>query len=166
VVKNTDLGPESFDTNPYILVVALRRPDGGYQLLAADHALIPRDTQPNIDDYLEDANPPTIKRGVLRIGLHLFANAGGADMAQIVFSFRLEQGSLRLIGYDNSDVQRMSGETLEVSVDYLSRRIKTTKGRIDRDGGRVTWSVLPPSPPLTLERIGDGMDFDPLHPPR
>ena len=166
VVKNDGFGPPAFDTNPYVLVVALRRPDGGYQLTAADHTLIPRATQPNIDDYLEDATPATIRRGVLRIGLRLFANAGGADLAQVTFSFRLEQGHLRLIGYDNNDVQRMSGETLDVSVDFLTRRVKTTKGRIDRDGGKVTWSALPPAAPLTLERIGDGMDFDPLHPPR
>jgi len=166
VLKNDGLGPPSFDSNPRILVIALRRPQGGYGLLVADHALIPRDTEPNIEDYLEDAAPPTVRRGVLRLGLHLFANAGGSDMSQIGFSFRHDDGRMRLIGYDNHTVNRMSGETEGVSVDYLSGKVKQTKGRIDRDKVATSWITLPPAPPLTLEQVGDGMDFDPLHPPR
>ena len=165
VVDNSELGPSRFDTNPRLLVVAFRRPSGGYDLILANHELIPRGTEPNIDDVLEDADPPTIKKGVLRLGLHLFANAGGSDMGEITYGFRYQENRFLLVGYDSSMVQRMSGETTDISVNYLTGKKKTSTGRIDSDHKRERWTTLPNRPPPSLEGIGDGMMFDPDHPP-
>jgi hypothetical protein len=161
IVHNDSFGPDPFDTNPRILVIALAGAAGGYDLAEANHVLIPRSTEPNVDDYLEDAAGPEIKGGVLRVGLHLFANAGGSDMGEYTFSFRDQSGRFTLIGYDHSIVGRMSGETEDVSVNFLSSKEKTSKGRIDSDRKSVTWKSLPRRPLRDLDQVGDGMEFDP-----
>lgn len=161
VVPNAAFGPDPFDTNPRILVIALAGAAGGYDLAAQNHLLIPRSTEPNIDDYLEDAAGPDIKGGVLRVGLHLFANAGGSDMGEYTFSFRYQSGRFMLIGYDRSIVGRMSGETEDVSINFLSSKEKLATGRIDSDRKSVTWKMLPRRPLRDLDQVGDGMEFDP-----
>lgn len=165
VLDNKGLGPNRFDTNPRMTVVAFKRAAGGYDFALANHSLIPRNTQPTIDDPMEDADPPKIRNGILRLSLHLFANAGGADMGSMSFAFRYQDRRFVLIGYDSSIVQRMSGETTDVSVNYLTGKKKTAVGRIDSDHNRVRWITLPARPLLTLDEVGDGMEFDPDHPP-
>jgi hypothetical protein len=165
VLKNDDgLGPNPFNTNPRILVIALKNAHGGYDLALANHTLIPRDTEPNIDDPLEDAANPTIMHGILKIGLHLSANAGGASAGSIGYVFRLDQGRLVMIGYESSIVDRMSGEMDFTSANYLTGKLKLDKGSIENDRKKTTWKPMPSKKLLRLEDIGNGMDFDPTQP--
>ena len=75
VVHNPGLGPARFDTNPRILVVAFASPSGGYDLALANHTLIPRMTEPNIDDWFEDVGGSDIqsRSGIASEAAHLFA---------------------------------------------------------------------------------------------
>ena len=164
VVHNTDLGPDRFDTNPRLLVVAFRRPSGGYDLALANHTLIPRMTEPNIDDWFDDVGGPDIRRGDIRVRLHLFANAGGWTAGTNTFSFRFQHGRFELVGYDSDMVQRNSGVVDQESVDYLTRRVKLSTGSIENDRVRVVWKALPSRPLLTLAQVGDGMAFEPESP--
>jgi hypothetical protein len=161
ILDNAGFGPDRFNTNPRLLVVALRRPQGGYERVLADHTLITRATEPNLDDVLEDKSSVESHRGALRVTLHLFASAGGWTMGSMTYSFRLQQGSFVLIGYDSSMVQRNSGQTEDISINYLTRKRKDATGSIENDRQNVRWKTLPPAPLLTLEQVGDGMEFDP-----
>jgi hypothetical protein len=161
VLDNSGFGPTPFDTNPRMLVVALGHPTGGHRLVLANHSLIPRSESPSISDVLDDASPPEIKRGTLKIGLSLFANVGGSDMAQITYTFRYQKGQFMMIGYDSSSVQRMSGETRDISINYLTRKKEISTGRISSDRQRLRRSTLPAGPLLTIDQIGDGIEFDP-----
>src|SRR6185437_374638 len=157
---NTGVGPSGFDTNPRILAVALGRRGSGYDLAVEDHVLIPRDTEPNIDDYL-DGGGIAIKRGTLQVTLHLFANAGGWTAGNMTYTFRFQHRRLALIGYDSEMVQRNTGEITGTSVNYLTGKMKLSTGTIDKDQDKVKWKTLPPRPLLTIDQIGDGIDFDP-----
>ena len=125
------LGESSLDTNPRILAVAFARP-GGYELALQNHTLIPRRTDPVLDDPLA-GDPPTIRRGVLKIPLFFFASAGGWTTSTVDYTFRLENRRFVMIGYDRSDTQHNTGVTTAVSIDYLSRKMQTATGRIDSD---------------------------------
>jgi hypothetical protein len=160
------LGPDTLDTNPRILAAALARPGGGYDLVLQNHSLIPRTSEPTLDDYLDEGGGVSIKRGTLRVALHLFASAGGWTMGTYTYAFRLRRGRFELIGYDADMTQRNSGEVDQTSADYLTGKLKQSVGRIDAAGVKSHWTALPPRAPLTLEAVGDGMAFDPLHPPR
>jgi hypothetical protein len=166
IVDNNGFGPQRFNTNPRRLVVGFGRSSGGYDLALDNHSLIPRSTEPNLEDVLGDADPPSIAGGVLKVSLSLFANAGGWGAGHMTFAFRHQQGRWLLIGYDSSMVQRSSGETTDLSANFLTRKLKRTTGRIDSDRSQVRWTALPPGPPPTLDQVGDGMDFDPEHPAR
>jgi hypothetical protein len=164
VLTGMPIGPDPFDTNPRILAVLFRTAAGGYDLAVADHSLIPRSTEPNLDDVLEGSKGPVIRNGSLKIEMQLFANAGGWTTGAYGFTFRWQDGHFRLIGYDAATVQRNSGETAGVSINYLTSNEKISHGRIDHDGDKVRWQTLSQRSLLTLEQIGDGIAFDPDHP--
>ncbi|MEJ0072224.1 MAG: hypothetical protein WDO24_29885 [Pseudomonadota bacterium] len=167
VLDNSDTAPGSpqFDTNPRILAAAFGRSGGGYDLAFANHDLIPRTTEPNVDDYLEGGGV-TIKGGTLRVALHLFMSAGGWSAGKVAYTFRFQHGRFELIGYDSDMIQRNSGEDNGISVNYATGKMKLSAGRIDDDAVKVTWKTLPSRPLLTIDQIGDGMEFDPAKPPR
>jgi hypothetical protein len=156
---------ESTDTNPRILAVALAVPGGGYRLAVQNHDLVPRYDDACADDWFspegQSGGGIAIARGAIRVTLGRFRSAGGWSMGSSVFTFRWQGGALRLIGFDYTNIQRNSGETQSLSIDYLSRRVRTAFGTIDNDRERVRWSRLPPAPLPTIDQIGDGMAFDP-----
>ncbi len=163
-VHNDGLGPDPFDTNPRILAVAFARKGGGYDLAVKNHLLIPRPTMTNLEDVLSKSGGVSVKNGTLRVALYLFADAGGWDMGVTTYTFRWSPRGFRLIGYDNNDVQRNSGETTDLSINYSTGKMSTTKGHIESDAHKTVWAKAPAGTPLTMERIGDGMAFDPQHP--
>jgi hypothetical protein len=160
VFVNEGLGENPFDTNPRILAVAAREPSGGYRLAVANRTLIPRRIDPVQSDPLSELGRIDIARGALRVTLYRFASAGGWSMGTTSFAFRLRGGALELIGYDRDATARNTGETEEVSINYLTGRRKLARGSIERDGTMVTWRKLPPGPLLTIGQIGDGLSFN------
>ena len=66
----------------------------------------------------------------------------------------------RLIGYDSIDVERNKGMMRQVSINYLTRRMKRNVGQISDDVEKAIWTTLPHKPLLTIEQIGDGTDFE------
>jgi hypothetical protein len=85
-------------------------------------------------------------------------------MSTITHSFHYAGGRFVLVGYDAYNVQRNSGETNDISIDYLTRRAKFSAGRIDTDKAAVRWKSLRPGSAPTVEQVGDGVDFDPKVP--
>ena len=163
VIHNDGMGADPFDTNPRILAVAFARKDGGYDLMVENHLLIPRDTMPNLDDYLSENGGVEIRKGALRVILHQFSSAGGWSMGTTTYSFRWSAGGFHLVGYDNYDLERNSGETTTVSIDYLSGKMSTTTGNEGKNGHKVVWAKAP-ADPGGFDQIGDGIGFDPQHP--
>jgi hypothetical protein len=165
VLNNADgPGPEAFDTNPRILAVAFGRPDG-FDLVLANHDLIPRHTNAAADDYLDDGGV-AIKRGTLQVAMHLFMSAGGWGAGKVSYVFRFQHGRFELIGYDSLMTQRNSGEMTGISINYATGKLKRSTGTIESDKLKERWQTLPPHAPLSLDEIGDGMDFDPTTPPK
>jgi hypothetical protein len=162
VLRNdTGWGEGEFDTNPRILAVAFSVPGGGYRLAAENHALIPRRTNPSQTDPFFADDSLHVARGALRIYLERLMSAGGWGAGTTTFTFRWQGNALRLIGYDFSNVQRNTGRLSTLSINYLTRRMKTAAGNIASDAERVRWTRLPARPLLTIDQIGDGLEFDP-----
>lgn len=147
-----------YDTNPRLLAVAFGRPGGGYELAVVDHKLIPRLESPNQDDPFDEL---TIKSGVLGLKMHLFMSAGGWEAGGSSYSFRWRDGGFKLIGFDRDTVMRNTGETHEISINYLTGRKLLKKGNIGSDRQTERWMNIPRKPLLDLARIGDGLMFDP-----
>lgn len=155
------------DINPRIIGVALGSgPGGGFTLAAQDHALIPtRDADGlNMDDPFEQGL--SIENGSLVVQVNLFMSAGGGDAGPYSFRLRYQDGAVRLIGYDHTNVQRMSGEAKTISVNFLTGRMTTATGTIESDEETTVVSRTT-TPPLTLDQIGDAFafEYDKLSPP-
>jgi len=165
VVANPDgLGVKSLDTNPRILAAAFARVSGdGYDLVLENHALIPRRTDPVMDDPFDSvaASGLEVARGTLRLRLGVFASAGSWGMSNMTWTFRWQTGRFELIGYDRTDTNRGSGEIEGLSVNYLTRRAKRTVGSIESDAEKTRWETLARGPLLSLDEVGDGLEFDP-----
>ena len=163
VVANPDgLGVDKLDTNPRILAVVFAR-NAGYELALENHALIPRRTDPVMDDPFDSvaASGLEVARGTLRLRLGVFASAGSWSMSTIATTFRWQNGRFELIGYDRTETNRGSGEIEGLSINYLTRRAKRSQGTIESDAEKSRWETLPRGPLLSLDEVGDGLEFDP-----
>ncbi|MEN3748522.1 hypothetical protein TPR58_15205 [Sphingomonas sp. HF-S3] len=165
IVANKGLCGDRIDTNPRILVVALAQRGGGYRLAVQNHSLIPRYDHACAEDWFASEGVTgggmEVVRGTVRIRLGRFMSAGGWGMGATTYTFRWQQGALRLIGYDYTNVQRNTGEMDTQSINYLTRRMKTSTGSISDDAQKTRWSTIPARPLLTIDQVGNGMDFDP-----
>lgn len=167
IVKHAGMGENPLDTNPRILAIIFGRAGGNYALALANHTLIPRRENPALDDPIDGvaASGIDIAHGTLQVTLGRFYSVGSWDMASSTFAFRWQDGRFALIGYDESTVTRNTGAIDGVSINYLTRRVKHSKGNIANDHETVTWTRLPPRELLTLEQVGDGLAFDPENRP-
>lgn len=154
-------GPERYDTNPRILAVIFANVARGYDLALENHTLIARTTEPSQQDPLDpdgvQAGGIEIKNGALLVTLGYF----GGDMGRKTYTFRFQNRGFALIGYDSVNVVRSKGTIGQVSVNYSTRRMKYRAGTISSDVDKVTWTTLMPKPLLTIDKVGDGLEFQP-----
>ena len=160
VIEHDGLGDNPWDTNPRMLVVAFA--DGAdYRRVVVDTRLIPRSDSPTQMDVLGDVEAPSIVRGALRVSVGHWMSAGGWGMSRRTYTFRLNGDRFQLIGFDDFDLHRGSGEYTERSVNYLTRRMSVTTGQVSDDREAVEWRRAPEGGPIWLEDVGNGLMFDP-----
>lgn len=150
-----------FNTNPRMLAVVFSEPAGGYRLEMQNHVLIPRAESSSFDDFMDAPDSLSIRHGVFKVTLHLWASAGSWTTSRTTFTFRHQDDCFRLIGYDYDEIHRGSGETEGLSVNYLTRRAKRTHGNIESDAVEESWVRLAEQPLRCLSRVGNGFEFDP-----
>jgi hypothetical protein len=151
---------DTLDTNPRMLAVALAAPGGGYRLAYQNHELIGRrDNSCALDSFSPEGLE--IERGAIRLHFEHMMSWGGWDAGTITFVMRWQGGTLRLIGWDRSNVQRNTGCLHLFSVNYLTGRVRTAIGNVGTDRERVSWTRLPRAAPPPVDGIGEGLRFDP-----
>ena len=155
------LGVDPLDTNPRILAVVFANASSGYELAVQNHALIPRHIDPVLADPLDEPGGFTIERGALRVKLHLFSSAGSWTMSNTSYVFRHQNGRFELIGFDRETTQRNSGRISGISINYSTGKANITTGSIESDAKKVTSKSLRPGQLLTIDQIGDGLEFEP-----
>ena len=161
VIANDGLGAERFDTNPRMLAVLLAR-DAGYTLAVQDHTLIPRPDNPVMDDYLDGDDAVTVRRGAFTVALRSWASAGSWYTSSTTYTFRLQEGCFRLIGYDQTWLHRGSGEMGTTSLNLAAGKGVFEKGTMESDAPLASKTVAIPRGPLPcLQDIGNGFEYDP-----
>ncbi len=154
------LGEQTFDSNPRILAIIIKR-DNDFILALANHTLIPRRTDPVLDDVLGETGGVELKGRTIAVRLHSFSSAGGWDTGNRTLRFRWQKGAFRLIGWDNWSMHRGSGEITETSVNFLTGEVVEGKGTMEDDELKTTKRRIPKAQLLTIDEVGDGMMFEP-----
>lgn len=158
----TELTSEPMDTNPSLLIVAFGT-EQGYRLQVANPSIIPRRQDPYTDDPLGTGSL-SIRLGVVRLRLAHWRSAGGWGTYNNTLSFRWDGKAFRLIGFDRDHLQRNTGATEKVSVNFVTRKVRVAEGSMGDDvKARVTWTRLPVQSVPTLETFGDGLEYEPKH---
>jgi hypothetical protein len=111
-----------------------------------------------MDDPLEDA---AIVKGTVQVSLSFWMSAGSWYTSQTKLTFRYQDGCFKLIGYDSTGTKRNTGEMSTVSVNYLTKKVKITKGSVENDRTTVSWKTVRTPGLLCLDAVGDGLDFKP-----
>jgi hypothetical protein len=130
-----------------------------------NHDLIPRPEFPTMDDPLDPKGVQPggieVRNGSLRVTLGRFMSAGGWGMGRSTFTFRWQKGRFELIGFDSRETQRNTGEIIDISVNFSTNRVSVTKTNIETDKpGKPQWLRLPPSELLTIDEVGNGLEFE------
>lgn len=151
---------ETVDTNPRILAAALATKDG-FHLILDNHTLIPRVTSSFESDPLSEVGGVSIDRGSLKVAIYYFPTAGGSDAGFCTFRFRYDGQDFRLIGFDNDNTNRISGETSIVSVNYLTGKATVETGSIGSDKVDKAAKRLKTRKPVGIGDVGEGCFFEP-----
>lgn len=143
--------------NAYMLTVAYAKPDGsGCEVAARDGTLIPAREHRNFEDPFDGAE---IRAGVMIVKLRFFMSMGSWHAENRTLRFRRQGDAFRLIGVDSTDWMRNSGQMWRRSVNYLTGRMSTEYfADQEEEKGEVSWTRLPPSPPVFFGRMGSGLD--------
>ena len=164
VITHDGLGTNPFDTNPRILAIALAvGADKPLKLALENHTLIPRPDIPVLDDPLSEPGEIAIEKGTLKVALHLFSSAGSWATGLTTYRFRHSKRGFEMIGFDRSTTHRGSGDVQEVSINYLTGKVKISTGTIQDDELKATWRKLRKQRLLTIEDIGNGLEFEPKY---
>ena len=157
-----DLGMDvPLDTNPRLLAVAMADAKGGYRLALANANIIPRVIYTNESDPLSESGGVSIDRGSLVVAIYYFYSSGGSDTGNMSFRFRHENHDFRLIGYDRTNVNRMSGKIETVSANFLNRKVIVKTGLISEDTGKTVTKKLKPAKVVHIPDIEDPWAFAP-----
>ncbi|MFO1012543.1 MAG: hypothetical protein U1E50_02165 [Caulobacteraceae bacterium] len=156
------LGPDTFDMQRRVLIVALAGRAGGYRRVAVNSTLIPIRDEAVLADLLDD-NAIVISGRRLTISLDRFEEAGSWNRSDYGFTFRWKRGGLELVHYDRLDSARGSGVLTGLQVDWLKRTAVASEGNVAVDDGEMTYRRIgrPLGPPPSLDAIGDGLAFNP-----
>lgn len=138
-----------YNLNRSQLAIYFGDASGNFELFKKyDEVLPERDEFVIIDTSLEITD-----KGVLRIGVSTFMIAGGATTGGPTYVFRYQDGDFFLIGKDDTELSRYSGETTDTSENYLTHKRQVRTGHaFEKRKEKVKWSNLPVEP---LKRLGE-----------
>lgn len=148
-------GEEPLDSNPRILLVALREDETHYRRVLADHGLIPRREAPSPEDPFESI---AIERNMMSVTMEHFGSAGNWS---VTFGFRWNGQEFVLVSYHRRELASERGEIVETSIDYLRRQRKLVTRRIEDDRQMVGWETEPRQRLWQLAEIGNGLAWHP-----
>ena len=91
-------------------------------------------------------------RGALRISIQLFCSMGSYGTTTNSYTYRYQNGDFYLIGMDNEEMMRNTGETTAISENYLTwKRQVIQSNAFNDEPATEKWSRLTKKP---LEKLG------------
>ena len=153
IIKNEcGLGLPEFNSNPYAVLVALKKKDTTYQLAASDFKIIPRLDSPVLEQPYDSIGS---KNGILAVSYHFWQSAGSWSTSSHAYKFRFQDKCMRLIGHDYGWRHRASGEETQISTNFLTGKYITSKFSPDSNHHMQSKHKLKNNPPYCLGNVLD-----------
>ena len=112
-------------------------------------------TIPGVEDdsYFIELETDISDQGVLSLNIRYYYTAGSTNTEYNIFRYRYQDNDFYLIGKDTGALYRPSGESEEVSINYLTHKKQTVvSNAIDENAeDEETWETIPEEP---LEKLG------------
>ena len=142
-----------YNFNQPILAIYFGTAQGQLQLWRQYDDVIPADESENCS---HEVNVEITGRGALRIAISLFCSAGSYGTSVDTYTYRYQNSDFFLIGMDNEEMRRNTGESTVVSENYLTwkRQVKTSNVFDENIPSTEKWSRIPKKP---LEKLGTGL---------
>lgn len=114
--------------------------------LVKNDAFIIHSEDPNMEDPFQGVS---IERNNLVLKFGVFMSAGSWTVSSTSYVFRYQNGDFALIGADASEFHRGSGESVEFSINFLTKKYsRTVKNEFDESlKPKITWHTF------TLSRL-------------
>ena len=142
-----------YNFNQPILAIYFGTAQGQLQLWRQYDDVIPADESENCS---HEVNVEITGQGALRIAISLFCSAGSYGTSVDTYTYRYQNSDFFLIGMDNEEMRRNTGENTVVSENYLTwkRQVKTSNVFDEHIPSTEKWSRIPKKP---LEKLGTGL---------
>lgn len=156
-------GGDTINTNPRYLLVAFKKANGFYELVAKNTSFIPSENSqesPCLTDPFGEVGSIEIVKGLLKIHLQNFYSCGAWEIYNFDYTFRFQNQKFELIGYNRSSLHRSSGEETTTTMNFSTMKMNYTSGtNAFKDGGKAktTWRNIKPRKLLELSSITEDL---------
>lgn len=154
---NDGLGSPVLNLNPRRLVILMKTPSGHEAVLSKD-GFIPSENDaeaPCLADPFLESGDIGVTRGALKIDLHYWLSCGSYGVSHSTFTFRHDAERFQLIGLDEMEFSRSTGEQSKYSTNFLTGKKKATTGLNAFEASRptTTWSNIPSKRKFYLDEM-------------
>ncbi len=158
IIRNESLGSAELNINKRKLLILFKN-NQDYRLVATN-LYLPTEgdiESPCLADPIGENDPLEIQNGLLKVNLHYWLSCGSWYVTNHSYTFRYQNQAFKLIGYDNNDFHRASGEITAQSINFLTGKIKNTSGKNEFSEQsqpiEIKWSKLKQHYSFTLEQV-------------
>jgi hypothetical protein len=165
ILNKQGLGTDTLNVNPRRLIVLLKK-ENAYTLAESNDAFIPRTNDPGnsclMDPLVEGGIG--IEKGNLVLVFNYWYSCGSWYNTNKTFTFRYRDDRFFLIGFDFYQFHRSTGEIVEESRNYLTKKqSETTGGNQFGDGKekiKTIWSKIKISQLIKLKDLKSESIYD------
>jgi hypothetical protein len=168
-IQNTDtsniklnkagVGSDTLDLNPRTLGIYFGKKNGTYKKTLISKQFIILKDSPTLEEPFSGLEID--KNGTLEIDFRIFYNAGSWNMSNHRYKFKYQNKQFVLIDYQSNETNRASGKTSEYSINFLTQKIKISKGNISKDFPEsVNWKKFKLNKNMTLMNIGKPLETE------
>ena len=153
------LGGDTLNTNPRYLLVAFKKANGVFELVAKNRKFIPPvndQDSPCLQDPFGEEGSISIEKGLLNIHFQHFYSCGAWEIYNFDYMFRYQNQKIELIGYNKSSLHRSSGEETSLTVNFSTLKLNYTSGtNAFKDGNKpkTIWKKISPRKLLDVNSI-------------
>lgn len=153
LLSNEGLGTEKVNLNTRVLAIYFKDAQSEkFEKQVQSNEFILLKESPTMDEPFEGIE--ITKNGVLKINFRLWSSAGTWSMSNDTYQFRYQNNHFTLIGYDSYEGNRASGDTIDYSMNFLTRKMSITQGNFSSDKPySVEWKNFKLDKLKTLESL-------------